>query len=195
MKVHYRVVALTILAVVSVVSLFANSPVSVTEKPFVSGGRIEVKLEGGDYEIRAADGNRIKVSFGGNVGSAKAALNTNGSHADLAVTQTPNDNFHAVIEVPAASDLTIRLTAGNLKIDHIVGNKDIESHAGNVEVAVGDAAEYARAEGSVSAGNIEAPAFDASISKGGLFRSFKWSGQGKYSLRAHLGAGNLELRK
>jgi len=32
-------------------------------------------------------------------------------------------------------------------------------------------------------------------SKSGLFAHFTWSGRGKYTLRASLGAGNLVLRK
>ncbi len=45
---------------------------------------------------------------------------------------------------------------------------------------------------SVNSGDLEASAYD--VSKGGLFRSFERSGPGKYRVRAHVGAGQLELR-
>ena len=163
------------------------------EKPFVSGGRIEMHLDGGDYQVRPGDTNRIRVTLSGNIGNAKVVLNTNGTHADLAVTDTPHNNFHAVIEVPATSDLRIQLTAGNLTTGAIRGNKDIESHAGNAEITVGDPKDYAKVDASVNAGNIDAGVFGSST--GGLFRSFKWSGPGKYLIHAHLGAGNLEFHK
>ncbi len=164
-----------------------------TEKPFVSGGRIEMHLDGGDYEVRAGATNRIRVTLSGNTAGAKVVLNTNGTHADLAVTNTPHNNFHALIEVPAMADLRIQLSAGNLVTGAIRGNKDIESHAGNAEISVGNPNDYARVNASVNAGNIDADAFGSST--GGLFRSFKWSGPGKFLIHAHLGAGNLTLQK
>ncbi|HWX55838.1 MAG TPA: hypothetical protein VN176_14715 [Verrucomicrobiae bacterium] len=163
------------------------------EKPFVSGGRIEMTLEGGDYEVRPGADNRVRVTLSGNIGSAKAAVNTNGTHADIEVTNTPHNNFHAIIEVPEVSDLRIRLTAGNLVTGAIKGNKDIQSNAGNAEITVGDPSQYASVDASVRAGNIDADVFGSSTS--GLFRSFKWQGKGKYAVRARLGAGNLGFHK
>jgi hypothetical protein len=109
------------------------------------------------------------------------------------VTNTPHNNFHAVIEVPQVADLHIQLTAGNLTTRAIRGNKDIDSHAGNAEITVGDPGDYASVDASVNAGNIDADVFGGS--KSGLFRTFKWSGHGKHVLRAHLGAGNLEFHR
>jgi hypothetical protein len=182
------------LAVILVTGLlFAQAAPDPVEKRFAPGGRIEIQLSAGDYQVRPGTDNRIRVTLSGNTGNSKVTLNTNGTHADLDISNSPHNNFHATIEVPAAADLRIRLEAGNLEIGLIKGNKDIESHAGNVEVMVGDPKEYGKVDASILAGNIDAAPFDAA--KGGLFRSFKWSGPGRYSLRAHLGAGNLELRR
>jgi len=46
-------------------------------------------------------------------------------------------------------------------------------------------------DASVNAGDVEASPFGES--HGGLFRSFKKSGSGKYKLHAHVGAGDLTL--
>jgi hypothetical protein len=43
----------------------------------------------------------------------------------------------------------------------------------------------------VKAGDLDASPFGGS--KSGLLQEFTWSGDGKYTLRAHLGAGNLVL--
>ena len=171
--------------------LQAQNKTNATEKPFVSGGKIDMRLDGGSYEIRAAAGNQIRVTLSGNTGNAKIDLGTNGSHADVKVTDTPHNNFQATIEVPKAADLVVRLTGGNLVIAAITGNKDVESYGGNVQIAVGDPNEYASVDAAVKAGDIHANVFGGS--KSGLLQQFTWSGHGKYTLRAHLGAGNLEL--
>jgi hypothetical protein len=171
--------------------LQAQNKTNATEKPFASGGKIDMQLDGGSYEIRPAAGNQIRVTLSGNTGNAKVELATNGTHADVKVKDTPHNNFQATIEVPKSADLVVRLTGGNLVIAAIAGNKDVESYGGNVQIAVGDPNEYASVDAAVKAGDIDAKVFGGS--KSGLLQQFTWSGHGKYTLRAHLGAGNLEL--
>jgi hypothetical protein len=164
------------------------------EKAFVSGGRIELQLEAGGYDVKPSADNTIRVHCSAPDGTrVKVVLNTNGSHADLRVSNTPHNNFHAIIEVPAASDLTIHLTAGDLQIGAITGNKDISLRAGNVDVKITDPNDYAHVEASVNAGDVNASAFGGSAS--GLFRTFRWTGKGKYTIKAHLMAGDVNLRK
>jgi hypothetical protein len=103
----------------------------------------------------------------------------------------PHGDFHVTVEVPSASDLVVRLSAGDLNIVGISGSKDVESHAGDMNIHVGDAKDYGRVDASVNAGDLNAEAFGQS--KGGLFRSFKWNGPGKYRLHVHLGAGDVNL--
>jgi len=164
-----------------------------TEKLFVSGGKIDLQLESGGYEIQPSGDNRIHITCSGpRSEQAKVAINTNGNHADLRVSNTPHNNFHATIEIPSSSDLTIHMTAGEFRIGEISGNKDLSLRAGNLEVKITDPADYARVEASVNAGDLHTPAFGGST--GGLFRSFKWTGKGKFILRAHLMAGEVNLR-
>jgi hypothetical protein len=165
----------------------------VTEKPFASGGKIEMQFEAGSYTVRPGDGDAIRVTLGGNVGAAKVDVTTGaGTQASVSVKETPNNNFQATIDVPKSADLVIRLSAGDLKVEAIGGNKDIESNAGNVDIVTGDSSDYASVDAAVKAGDINAAPFGESQS--GLFRSFTWSGKGKYTLRARLLAGNLTLR-
>ena len=170
----------------------APSATKVTEKPFVSGGKIEMQLDGGSYIVRPADGNTIRVTLEGNVGAAKVDVTPRNTEANVSVKETPRNDFRAAIEVPETADLVIRLAAGDLKVEAVSGNKDIESNAGNVDIVTGDSTQYASVDTSVQAGDIKADSFGGSQS--GLFRTFKWSGTGKYTLRAKLIAGNLTLR-
>jgi hypothetical protein len=166
---------------------------SLTERLFVSGGTIDMQLDGGNYAVRASADDHIRVALSGNTGNASVELTTSDTHATLVVKDTPHNNFQATIDVPKAADLTIRLSAGNLVMAAIAGNKDVTSNAGNTEITVGDPDEYASVDASVKAGDIDASVFGGS--KSGLFPHFTWSGHGKYTLRANLGAGNLVLRR
>jgi hypothetical protein len=172
----------------------AQTNYSPVEKDFVSGGKVEMTLESGEYDIRPSSDNRIHVRW--NEASSKSVvvkLATNGKSADLRVENTPHDNFHASIELPSETSVRIRMTAGNMTVSGIRGDKDIELNAGNLKIWVGDSKDWANVDASVVAGNVDASPFEAN--KSGLFRSFNWTGPGRYRLHAHLMAGNIDLIK
>jgi hypothetical protein len=173
------------------ITLSAQTTGSPAEKDFVSGGKVVITLESGDYNIRASSDNRIHVRWN-EASGARIKLTTNGKLADVRVENTPHNNFHATIEVPALTDVRIRLTAGNLEMAGIKGDKDIEANAGNLNISVGNSSDWGDVDASVTAGDVNAPAFHEA--RGGLFRSFKWKGPGKYRLHAHLMAGDVNLR-
>ena len=185
--------ATILLAVLSVtpITLGAQTSGSPVEKDFVSGGRVVITLESGDYDIGASTDNRIHVRWN-EASGARVKLTTNGNSADLRVKNTPHNNFHATLEVPALTDLRIRLTAGDLRVSGIKGDKDIEANAGDLNISVGSSSDWGDVDASVTAGDINASPFRAS--KGGLFRSLKWQGPGKYKLHVHLTAGDVNLR-
>lgn len=167
----------------------AAAPTPVADKPFVANGKINVDLDGGGYEIKVAADNHIRVAT--NSTTATVDVTTNGSQADVKIKNTPHSSFRATLEVPAATDLVVHLSGGELNVDAITGNTDVESMAGNVRIAVADPSQYASVDAAVKAGDLDARPFGGS--KSGLLQEFTWSGSGKYTLRAHLGAGNLVL--
>jgi hypothetical protein len=165
----------------------------VSEKPFVSGGRIELWLSAGDFDVKPAADNRIRVTITGAMGNTKVELTANGTQGKVVLRDTPNNNFGAVIEVPKVADLMIRMFAGDLNVGGIRGGKDIESNAGDVRIDAGPAADYASVDASVKIGDLSAGPFgDAKGSF--LSKSLTWTGKGKYKLRATLGAGDLKLQ-
>jgi hypothetical protein len=121
----------------------------------------------------------------------KAQVEVHGNVATL-VTSGFRHAVHFTIDVPARSDIEIDLTAGDLDVRGIEGSKRIESWAGDVSIDVGQPEQYRLVEASVRAGDLSAAPFK--VSKGGLLRSFNWTGKGPYSLRAKLFAGDLTLR-
>ena len=134
------------------------------DKPFVAAGNIEMRLSGGDYVIRAGTDEHIRVSFGGNTGNAAAEVTTNGTRANLSITDTPHSNFRATVEVPATADLTVHLTGGNVQIARVTGNKDINSTAGNVAISISNANDCGTVDASVKVGNLDAGPFGDSRS-------------------------------
>jgi len=189
---------LVLLAAVALASCSYSSgpdlpPSTKVEKPFAAAGSIEMQLDGGDYSIRAGSDEHIRISFAGNTGNATADLATSGTHANLRIRDTPHNNFRATIEVPATADITVHLTAGNLEVAAVKGNKDIDSTAGNVEISIPNANDYAAVDAAIKVGNLDGGPFGDSGS--GLSPHLKWSGPGKYTLHASLGAGNLELKR
>jgi hypothetical protein len=168
-----------------------GSPLT-AEKPFAAGGRIEMQLDGGSYEVRPSADNLVRIATDEHIGDAGVAVTTEGTNARVEAKNTPN-HFTATIDVPAAADLVIHLKAGELVIGAIAGNKDLDSYAGNITIVVGNPDDYASVDATLKAGDIQASAFGGS--KSGVMPHFIWSGPGKHTLRADLGAGNLVLRR
>lgn len=193
MKSKANLVLLAAIALASCSSRPDQPPVMKADKPFAAGGGIELQLDGGDYVIRASTDEHIRVSFAGDTGNAVADLTASGTHATLAIEDTPHSNFRATVEVPATEDVTVHLSGGNLEIGAITGNKDVDSKAGNVIISIPNSKDYGSVDATVKVGNLDAGPFGNSDS--GLSPHLKWSGSGKYTLRASLGAGNLELKQ
>jgi hypothetical protein len=80
-----------------------------------------------------------------------------------------------------------------VKVQDVIGNKNIQLHAGQLTIEVSRPEEYGHVDMSVSAGEVDAEAFGGD-SKGGLFRSIARDGSGKYRLQAHVGTGQLSVR-
>ena len=171
-------------------------PFRSVEHAFSQSGRIRMDLSAGDYRISGSSDNRIRMEWSvrdsDQLSKVRAKADIRDHDARI-VTDGPinNNGFRVVIQVPQQTDLIVRLSAGDLRIDGIQGNKDVELHAGDVRIDVGRAEDYKTVDASVWAGEIQAAPFQ--VFKGGLFRSFDWRGKGPYRLHAKLKAGDLRL--
>ena len=186
------------LLLLSAATLYAQKdvPEAAVQQQFAGGGTVRLHLESGGYEIIPTDSGRIAVTYSARseerLKNVKVAIKASNDLADVYVTNTPNNNFTATIEVPRESNLWVRLTAGDLSVGSVVGNKDLELRAGRLQVEIPRPQEYGHRDASVTTGSIEAGAFE--VSTGGLFRSFHQQGPGKYRLHAHVMAGEIDLR-
>ena len=163
---------------------------------FHSGGKLRMYLRSGDFKVVGGLDNKITVRITGRnadrASDVRVQLEGSNDSADLTVSGGPKNDLEVIIEVPKKTGLFVRMTAGNLELQHVVGDKDAELHAGELIIDVGDASDYSRVDASVYSGGLEASPFGES--HGGLFRSFHKEGNGKYHLHAHVGAGDLTLQ-
>jgi hypothetical protein len=184
-----------VLAITVATSAQENRTSSSLERAFAANGRIRLDLSAGDYRISGTTSDRIRVQWSvrdsSQLSRVKVQADVRGTEATIATDAPSNSNFKVTIEVPSQADLHVRLTAGDLRVERIRGNKDVELHAGDLDIDVGRPEDYKHVDASVWAGDLSARPFN--VYKEGLFRSFDWSGGGPYRLHAHLKAGDLRL--
>jgi len=165
------------------------------EADFPAGGELRLDIRSGELVVKGIDENKVRVHFAGSnsdqLRDVAVRLKTSGSKGELHVSGGPRNNFRIVVEVPKVVDLHLRMPFGEATVEQLTGSKDVEIHAGDLTVEVGEAGEYGHVDASVLSGDLEAGPF--SVSKSGLFRSFEKQGGGRYRLHAHVGAGDLTL--
>jgi hypothetical protein len=183
-----------VLALLAVLPLQAVAADGQLEKAFAPGQRVSMDLSAGDYTILAGRDDRVRVRWetdDPDAGEIHVSIDIRGTEASI-VTWGDSKVYSVTIELPAVTSITTRLSAGDLRIREITGDKDVHSWAGDITIEVGRPEAYRTVSASVQAGDITALPFD--VSKGGLFRSFSWDGPGTYTLRVKLTAGDLTLR-
>jgi hypothetical protein len=162
---------------------------------FVSRGQLELRIRPAEIHIIGSDQDRVVVRVGGRQGldskDMQARFDRHGSSGVLEITGGPRNDVSVTVQVPRELNLVVRVFAGDVEIEDIVGDKDVELNFGALRIGVGEAANYASVKASVSSGEIDAKPFGQS--RGGLFRSLEKYGNGKYKLRAYVGAGRLTL--
>jgi hypothetical protein len=166
------------------------------EAALSAGTRLTMNLRSGDVRIRGRDDDKLTVrvdSRDPNRAKEVALRLGRSEHgAALEVFGGPQNDIHVTIEAPRTSALEVRMSAGDLNVEGITGDKDVELYAGDLIIVVGDPKTYGHVDASVIAGDIDARPFGES--HGGLFRSFEKTGAGTVKLHARVIAGDLILR-
>jgi hypothetical protein len=172
----------------------STGPEGVVERPFAAGGTVRLDLAAGEYRIVGTSAEKVLVRWrtreSDDGRKVRIELQANGKESQIR-THGPKNGFEVRIEVPERSDIDLDLSAGDLSVRGIKGNKRVDVWAGDVSIEMGEREAYRRVDAAVKFGEIDARPFD--VNKGGLFRSFTWEGAGGYSLRARLFAGDLKL--
>ena len=163
------------------------------EADFRSGSDLTLDLRAGDIEVAGVDAPVVRVECIVSEDARDIRIDFDSTRGKLSIDGGPANNVKIRVEVPKQSNITVRCTAGDLRVRGIRGHKDIRLRAGDLTIEAGDPSEYSSVEAWVTAGDLRASAFG--VHKGGLFRSFKHHrAGGKYRLKASLWAGDIELR-
>jgi hypothetical protein len=127
---------------------------------------------------------RIRLRFSPNATGGK--LKIEGEHL------RHENGMQIRIEVPKRTSLMVRMFAGEIKVEQVSGDKDVQVGAGQITIDNHNW-DYRSVDASVSVGQVNAPMYDAN--KGGLFRSVSKMNQGgEYRLRAHVTTGQIDLK-
>jgi hypothetical protein len=162
---------------------------------FAPRGQLDLRIRPAEIHIIGSDEDRIVVRVGGRQGpdsrDVQARFEKHGNSGVLEITGGPRNDVTITVQVPKESNLVVRVFAGDVQVRDVVGDKDVELNFGSLRIGVGDATDYSSVKASVSSGEIDAKPFGES--RGGLFRSVEKYGNGRYKLRAYVGAGRLSL--
>src|SRR5262245_49505979 len=100
------------------------------EFEFSEDGFVRLQLSSGDYIIRAGQRDHVVIRWSANdpagqkdINKIKVRTNVVGNTANIR-TEGPTKHARIVIEIPARSDLYLRVRAGDVRIAGIDGNKD-----------------------------------------------------------------------
>ena len=88
-------------------------------------------------------------------------------------TQGPTSRARFTIEIPGRSDLHLRIRAGDVRIEGIVGNKDVRMTAGDLDIDVAPDSLW-HVHASVALGDLTA--HPLGIEKDGIKNSLDWFG-------------------
>jgi hypothetical protein len=171
-------------------------------RDFVSGGMLHVRMTVGDLHIKRGDSNKIHLTYTvksrreSAVKDAKVDFEVRGNDAKIEfhAPYGGNTNFEVELEVPANTNLDVHEKVGDLTVDNIEGDKDLELGVGDIHIAdenSQDHAGYRLVRANAGIGDVNGQ--DYGETSGWLGKTLKYRGEGKYELRAHVGVGDITL--
>jgi hypothetical protein len=163
---------------------------------------LHVRLSVGDLNIKRGNSNQIRVHY--TVKSWHEA-NVKDTHVDFEVRgHDATLEFHAPsggntqvdveLEVPATINLDVHEKVGDMTVEGIEGDKDLELGVGDIRVVDGHSDyNFVRASTSIGDVNHDVSGNERGEVSGWLGKTLKHHGDGKYELRAHVGVGDITL--
>jgi hypothetical protein len=173
-----------------------NLPHQGFEANLASGATLRLHLHEGDFRVVGIDSEKISIHVEGkNLEQAKNIqfhLKRSGSAVDLKLSNVPKKELQVTIEIPKSTNLYARMRGGDLSVQDVAGDKDLELTGGDLTIQVGSPEDYSHVDLSVKFGDVSGTQFGDP--KGWLGNSVRKDGNGKYKLHAHVMAGDLVLK-
>ncbi len=196
---HKTIVACLLLVPFSAASDHWNYEESHDEvRDFVAGGMLHVRLSVGDLHIKRSDSNQIRLHYTvksrreSRVKEAHVDIEIRGRDAQIEfhAPSGGNTQFDVELEVPQTTNLDVHEKVGDLTVEDIEGDKDLELSVGDIRVAAARAT-YHLVRASAGIGDVNGDGYGET--SGWLGKTLKYHGDGKYELRAHVGVGDITL--
>lgn len=128
-------------------------------------------------------GSYVELRFDGTPGYGRLHITGSDFH---------NSNLKVRIEVPKKINVRFHMGAGEVTVEDVSGDKDVDLYAGQIRILSTAGGVYKSVDASVDIGDVKASAFG--VDRGGFFRSFtKKLDTGEYRLRAHVMTGEIDL--
>jgi hypothetical protein len=166
------------------------------ETSLATGATLRLHLHDGDFRVVGSDSEKISVHVEGkNVELAKnikIQLKRSVGTVDLKLSHVPKKELQVTIEIPRSTNLYARMRGGDLSVQGIAGDKDLELAGGDLTIQVGSPEDYSHVDLSVRFGDVSGTQFGDP--KGWIGNSVRREGNGKYRLHAHVMAGDLVLK-
>ncbi len=166
------------------------------EANLASGTSLRLHLHDGNFRVVGSDAEKISVRVEGkNVKLAKnikIQMKRSDGAVDLKLSHVQKNELQVTIEIPRSTNLYARMRGGDLAVEGVAGDKDLELTGGDLTVQVGSPEDYSHVDLSVRFGDISGAQFGEP--KGVVGNSVHKDGSGKYRLHAHVMAGDLVIK-
>lgn len=167
-------------------------------RDFVNGGMLHVLLSVGDLHISRSDSNKIQLRYtvksrrehALKEATVEFEVRGNDARIEFHAPDGGNTNFDVGLEVPANTNLDVHEKVGDLTVENIEGDKDLELGVGDIRLADGHSG-YRLVHASAGIGDVNGDGYGET--SGWLGKTLKYHGEGKYELRAHVGVGDITL--
>jgi len=166
------------------------------ETNLASGANLRLHLHDGDFRVVGSDSQKISIHVEGKnlelAKNIKIQLKRSEGAVDLKLSHVPKNELQVTIQIPKSTNLYARMHGGDLAVEGVAGNKDLELIGGDLTIQVGNPEDYSHVDLSVRFGDVSGTQFGDP--KGWLGNSVQKNGNGRYRLHAHVTAGDLVIK-
>jgi hypothetical protein len=166
------------------------------ETNLASGATLRLHLHDGDFRVVGSDSEKISIHVEGKnaveANQIRLQLRRSDHAVDLTLSHVPKKELEVTIEIPKTTNLYARMRGGDLAVQGVTGDKDLELTGGDLVLQVGNPEDYSHVDLSVRYGDISGTQFGDP--RGTVGSSVRKDGNGKYKLHAHVMAGDLVLK-
>ncbi len=166
------------------------------ETKLASGANLRLHLHDGDFRVVGNDDEKLSIQVEGkNVELAKKIkiqVTRSDGTVDLKLSHVTKNEMQVIIKIPKSTNLYARMRGGDLAVEGVTGDKDLELTGGDLTIQVGSPEDYSHVDLSVKFGDVNGAQFGDP--RGWMGNSVRKDGSGKYRLHAHVTAGDLVLK-